>query len=1364
MFLKLILLSLFISSISAYSQENSFEYVNRYLKSRQPYADYIKKTETFEVCETKVSTREEICYEKERRVPDAQRREELNGLLNAHEAKLAVACNDKTKINNNLDFKELCYNMLGLKKFLYLSEKLEGCKSDKNLNSGLDRAINASGLEVERSFDVCLRDIDLSQPLDENQHNLIGDLAEEFEKKQFKDLGDFLIEDALNESVRASLVFGAAIGDSDIDIDKGCISQEAYVPTIAGTVSKLEERDLCHKSNRDYVEKLKQKKLKSSKYEIQNQNIEKSKNIINAKIKLLNIAMETRNKDFSEYKKKRTEYREKLERVLGSPSKYSSDETVLYIANMMSIFEKDFLTPINDIYNRERSRIINTEAVAGTDELYQTDVLQKRLQLGPAGAKELEPIKDLSKSDVKQGFEEAKTRSDIQIAKLIKMKQKLARAENYKKRDLSYKERKKELMRLVSSNPVSVGKALVRYPEYSNNLCQINASLMKQKKNKEFWDKTFLVVGVGSAVAVGVAALPFTGGASSSLIFFAGASTGIALSGTEIATSYYYENIALERLNDSKSAALNRLGDEQTGKDIINFTRDYKSAKFQKNLAIALAPLDFIGIGGASRLGRGRKIASVESEPSIKKITPPEKIRPLSPASIKNREFAESLEGSDRHLYSKWNKALLEEFPDGLSKEQFEGIQKAFKVGEGEPGVLEDTIAQINNFTTKQVEDKVLILRAAGFSPKQIQIIGDSAVGYSPDYLKLNRSFRKTIDTTHDATNSLSSEVIKRTKEARDRLNELNVNFKQVRGTGVDARTHLLNRATLGHDGGASVVKADGKVADPFGDYSFNVDKERVPRNFSRNYGAIFRVKGLPKAKIGSKHTDNALEHPLMAKFFKDLEAIGVKLNIDPTVGYKTSIKANYDKNTKSIYITPDTDWTTFAHEFQHAQNDFLMKQTDIFTQEVVEGFLDNGVKKSVTIVKINPKYKDNFEEAIKDVLPDFPDKDIALMRKNIEDGHPLLAINERASHNRQLDLIPDEDKLSLKLSDNRELHALQYEADQLEVLRQVAPERFKEEVHGKALENIYKRFQRVESSDISSSIPHGGYASSRVPWTVTGFKPASPSDIKSLREEFPELSKSIDKDTNVIKNQELDLEISQDQVIEVLMDSKLSLNAKAGVRKASSLLHSTENAGEYMLQLQADVAKMMKQEGLLDDLRAGKLDPAMFRRVLANRAAEKNLDLVTINGTGAVHDQIDKGLKAQYKDPLKNPDEYDKSYDLVARDLFFEQAVKRGVLHRDNAITPDDAHSLIAHYIQQDYTYSALKEGLGVKTYKEVGAFLNTHEGRKIWDAIYDSLETVPVKDEPSRVVRTLTSPEYWKELLEKTDNVNFKQLEENH
>lgn len=89
-------------------------------------------------------------------------------------------------------------------------------------------------------------------------------------------------------------------------------------------------------------------------------------------------------------------------------------------------------------------------------------------------------------------------------------------------------------------------------------------------------------------------------------------------------------------------------------------------------------------------------------------------------------------------------------------------------------------------------------------------------------------------------------------------------------------------------------------------------------------YGKIYNIVQLPPASKNGNFDSNAFEHPQMAEYHSKLKAMGYKLVVDSSLPFSNA--NNYFwQETKVVALRPNSTWSSFIHEFQHAEFESLI-------------------------------------------------------------------------------------------------------------------------------------------------------------------------------------------------------------------------------------------------------------------------------------------------------------------------------------------------------------------------------------------------------------------------------------------------------
>ena len=159
---------------------------------------------------------------------------------------------------------------------------------------------------------------------------------------------------------------------------------------------------------------------------------------------------------------------------------------------------------------------------------------------------------------------------------------------------------------------------------------------------------------------------------------------------------------------------------------------------------------------------------------------------------------------------------------------------------------------------------------------------------------------------------------------------------------------------------------------------------------------SILRIR---KGGTGKRHNNPqglALKHKDIDAKIKEVEEMGVKVVVDPsldgtrTVGY-------YHPEEKFLAIRADSDWLTFEHEFQHVLFDKYLKG---------HTFNDSQMDSVRLIAKSGQPLKQMRQQLPAQIRTHWSKKEQNVILRYMKEDIPELALNERLSVNRQLEML----------------------------------------------------------------------------------------------------------------------------------------------------------------------------------------------------------------------------------------------------------------------------------------------------------------------------------------------------------------------
>jgi hypothetical protein len=195
--------------------------------------------------------------------------------------------------------------------------------------------------------------------------------------------------------------------------------------------------------------------------------------------------------------------------------------------------------------------------------------------------------------------------------------------------------RKRDIKRLVKTNPVAVGQLLAKNPEYAQSICNAIADIESNDKTDEFWDDAFfwggIVVGgvlmvtglvvVGGAIiarSVATVALMKTVG---TMVTVTGAVTG------SIESTYYAKELAQAkyRMAVTEASFNSGNGDSESIIESKNYLKNFNEAKFNLAITLGFTAIDLVGLysilKGARYKTDGLETSQTQKNQTLSKMT-----------------------------------------------------------------------------------------------------------------------------------------------------------------------------------------------------------------------------------------------------------------------------------------------------------------------------------------------------------------------------------------------------------------------------------------------------------------------------------------------------------------------------------------------------------------------------------------------------------------------------------------------------------------------------------------------------------------------------------------------------------------------
>lgn len=588
MVIKSSLIALFVS-LSAWSSEPDLAGVSSYLSSLEPYSVNLRTTRNVETCRSvggrvpQGQERPRECTNRVEEIPNTALINRLKRDILNQPGLSAFRRSCRSNQSLSPQGRRLCLQLNGLDRFINVFESLEACaESSGQLTDQLDRAIGATDLSITSSTSRCVDALSAAMPVPSDVLSNLSRVVTNEETVEFGEMADFLINDSTNESMRAHELYSHLYGQtenrsvSQTSVDDFChISKNSSALQVATGIFRFD--DVCNQSDRRRL----QSTLESHRPVRTSLTPASVQASLNQKVQRLNELNELHSEKVADLHRRYNARRREIdERVLA--------RTGGNIRGMIS----GGLAALKKEFEDARQTILADIQTQGADELALMPSLQAHFNREPG-----DEVPPLTPEHIAVALSEARSKSSLQLRKLSQMRTDLRERSQNRGSRLNYNDLKGDLMRLVRSNPISVGRMLASNSEYTDNLCQVNRTMRTNQMIDQFWDTSFLVVGVG----VGVASIIATGGASTPLVLAAAGTVSIGLAATEISVSQLRINESARRQDEIIAAVLAGLGDDASYEDLQVAVGQERSARFHRNLAIVLAPLEAFSVADIAR-------------------------------------------------------------------------------------------------------------------------------------------------------------------------------------------------------------------------------------------------------------------------------------------------------------------------------------------------------------------------------------------------------------------------------------------------------------------------------------------------------------------------------------------------------------------------------------------------------------------------------------------------------------------------------------------------------------------------------------------------------------------------------------------
>jgi len=190
--------------------------------------------------------------------------------------------------------------------------------------------------------------------------------------------------------------------------------------------------------------------------------------------------------------------------------------------------------------------------------------------------------------------------------------------------------RRRDIKRLIKTNPAAIGELLASSPEYSSMVCDLIKEIEEDDDTDEAWDKVFFWGGIVVGGALMVTGLVALGGvmlartlASAALFKTVGSYVTVvgAVSGLG-ESAYFTKELAYAKLEMSlmEEAFMSGLGDEQNIIEAKESLKDFNEAKFNLALTLGFTAIDIAGFMAIMKGARIKKntLISPEKEKILK--------------------------------------------------------------------------------------------------------------------------------------------------------------------------------------------------------------------------------------------------------------------------------------------------------------------------------------------------------------------------------------------------------------------------------------------------------------------------------------------------------------------------------------------------------------------------------------------------------------------------------------------------------------------------------------------------------------------------------------------------------------------------
>jgi hypothetical protein len=195
--------------------------------------------------------------------------------------------------------------------------------------------------------------------------------------------------------------------------------------------------------------------------------------------------------------------------------------------------------------------------------------------------------------------------------------------------------RKRDIKRLVKTNPVAVGQLLATNPEYAQAICNAITDIESNDKTDEFWDDAFFWGGIVVGGVLMVTGLVVVGGAiiarslaTVAILKTVGTMVTVtgAVTGT-IESTYYAKELAQAkyRIAVTEASFNSGNGDPESIIESKNYLKQFNEAKFNLAITLGFTAIDLLGLysilKGARYKTDGFETSQTQKNQTLSKMT-----------------------------------------------------------------------------------------------------------------------------------------------------------------------------------------------------------------------------------------------------------------------------------------------------------------------------------------------------------------------------------------------------------------------------------------------------------------------------------------------------------------------------------------------------------------------------------------------------------------------------------------------------------------------------------------------------------------------------------------------------------------------